>query len=196
MATSDTDICNLALGHLGEAAITSLDEDSAAGRACKLHYSITRDAVLRSHRWNFAQSRVTLSQLADAPAFGWSYQYELPADFVRALEYNDTEIGDMVSEEFVIEGRRILTDSPTVNLVYSRRVDNVAKYDPLFVEALAVKLAIILSEKIRGTTSKTADLTQAYERVTAPLARRIDSNEGRRRKGLLPLNSLAIRARY
>lgn len=195
MITSETDICNLALGHLGEAPITSLNEDSVAGRACNLHYSTTRDAILRAHRWNFAQARVTLSRLADAPAFGWSYQYELPADFLRALEFNDTEVGDVVSEQYVIEGRRILADAATVNLVYTKRVVNVALFDALFVEAFANKLAVLLSEKIRGTTGKTAELTQAYERITAPLARRVDANEGRRRKGLITFNSLAIRAR-
>lgn len=195
MASSETDIANLALGHLGEARITSLEEDTIAGRACSLHYSAARDQVLRSHRWNFAQRRITLSRLADAPEFGWSYQYELPADCLRVLEVNGSEAGDVISDEYIIEGRLILTDADAVRLVYTRRITAVCDFDALFIDALAVKLAVVLSETIRGTTSKTADLAGMYERVTAPLARRVDANEGRRRKGLLSMNSLALRER-
>jgi hypothetical protein len=195
MAASETDICNLALGHLGERPITSLAEDTVAGRACNLHYAATRDELLRSHRWNFAQDRKVLSRLAQAPAFGWSHQYALPDDCLRVLEVNGSEMGDVISDEFIIEGRNILTDADAVNLVFIRRTADVSTFDALFVEIFAVKLGIKLSEKIRGTTGKTAELTQLYERVSAPLARRVDANEGRRRKGLLPLNSLAVRAR-
>lgn len=195
MATSSTDICNLALAHIGEGRIASLDEDTVAARACALHYTLTRDELLRSHRWNFAQSRVVLSVLAEAPAFGWEYQFELPEDCVRVLEVNDSEFGDVISEEFIIEGRRLLADTNEVNLVYTRKIDDVTEFDALFVKAFAVRLAIALAETIRGTTGKTAELLQVYERVVAPLARRVDANEGRRRKGLLPINSLAIRAR-
>lgn len=195
MADSETQICNLALGHLGEAPITSLDENTKAGRACRLHYELTRDDVLRSHRWNFAKDRAILSELSGAPAFEWARQFQLPADCLRVLEFNGSEAGDVISDEFEIEGRRLLTDAAGARLVYIKQVTDVSLFDALFVQALALKLAIVLSEQIRGTTSKTQELTQAYERITAPLARRVDANEGRRRKGLLPVNSMAIRAR-
>lgn len=195
MAASETDICNLALSHLGEAPIESLNEDSTAARACALNYETTRDGVLRSHRWNFAQTRAALAQLEATPAFGWSYAYALPADCLRVLEVNDSEVGDVISGPFIIEGRNLLTDETSVNLVYLRRITDVSQFDVLFIEALALKLAVVLSEKIRGTTGKTAELLSAYDNKTAPLARRVDANEGKRRKGLIALNSQAIRAR-
>lgn len=195
MASSPTDIANLALGHLGEAPITSFQEDSLAARKAALHYLATRDQVLRSHRWNFAQTRKVLSRLLERPAFGWTYQYELPEDCLRVNEFNGSEAGDWLSDQYIIEGRRLLTDATEARLVYNRRIDDVSDFDALFIEALSLKLAIVLSESIRGTTSKTADLTQLYEQKTGPLARRVDANEGRRRKGLLPLNSHSIRAR-
>lgn len=196
MISSETDIANLALGHLGEGSIQSMDGDTMPARACALHYDSNRDATLRAHRWNFAVTRVELSELADAPLFGWEHQFELPGDCLRVLEFNDSEEGDWITAPYIIEGRKLLTDADTAELVYVKRVTDVSQFDSLFVEALALRLAVKLTESIRGTTGKTAELTEAYERLVAPLARRIDANEGRRRKGLLFTNSLAIRARY
>jgi len=195
MPASVTDICNLALGHLGEGRITSVDEDTVAARACALHYDAARDDLLRSHRWNFAVSRAVLAALVVDPLFGWSYQFALPANCLRVLEVNDSEAGDWITDAFAIEGRNLLTNTSVVNLIYIRRVLDVSEFDALFVKALAAKLAVELSETIRGTTGKTAELMQAYERAIAPLARRVDANEGRRRKGMLPVNSLSLLAR-
>jgi hypothetical protein len=193
--TSSTDICNLALGHLGEKSITSLNESSAGARACALYYESTRQEVLRSHRWNFAQDRKVLAKLTDRPVFGWKFAYQLPANCLRVVEMNGTEAGDILSEPYIIEGRKLLTNSEEVRLVYVYDISNVSDFDSLFVEAFALKLAVKLTEKIRGTTGKTEALLQAYSNAVAPLARRVDANEGRRRKGLLPVNSHALRAR-
>ncbi len=183
MAT-DIDICNLALAHLGEDSITALTDGSVRANACALQYPITRDEVLRSHRWNFALVRATLTANT-APLFGFSYSYVLPEDCLRVVEFNDTEIDGDVGE-FRIEGRSLVTDDETAKILYVRREDDYTAYDAIFIQALALKLAVALSETIRGTTGKTGELLAAYERYTAPQARRIDANEGKRRKGMLP----------
>ncbi|SKA88902.1 hypothetical protein SAMN02745166_01505 [Prosthecobacter debontii] len=135
-------------------------------------------------------------EFVKVPKFGWSYQFDLPEDCLRVLEVNDSEAGDWISEEWVVEGRKLLTNASTLRLVYIRDLESdEALTDSLFAQAFALKLAVALSETIRGTTNKTSDLLTAYQNVTAPLARRVDANEGRRRKGLLPFNSLALRAR-
>lgn len=195
MVSSVTQLCNLALAHLGEAPVASVNEDSAAGRACLLHYGPTLSEVLRSHRWNFATARATLARIEADPPFGWTAQFQLPADCLRVLELNWSDGGDVVSEPFAIEGDRLLSCGTEANVVYVRNVQDVSLFDPLFVRALALKLAAALSESIRGNTGKTAALLEEYGKLTAPQARRVDANEGRRRKGLLPMNSLAIRAR-
>jgi hypothetical protein len=195
MAISAVEICNLALGHLGEGRIVQLEEDSAAARACQLHYGLTRDAVLRAHRWNFAQARSTLPRLEEAPAFGWAHAYQLPADCLRVRAFNDGEAGEVISAEFVIEGRTLLTDAEEARIVYTQRVTDEAKFDALFVEALGLALAVKLSETIRGTTAKTQEFEARYRSFVAPLARSVDANEGRRRKGLIAQNSPLVRSR-
>lgn len=196
MASSSTEICNEALARLGEASISSIDDNSVAARACKLHYEPVRDKLLRSHRWNFATTRAVLSQLSPAPLFGWDYQYQIPADCLRVLDINDTADGDVITDEWVVEGTKILSNADTINLVYIARIETVGLFDDLFADALSCKLAVRLSESVRGTTGKTAELLEIYEQIIAPLARRTDANEGRRRRGLLPTNSLAVRARF
>ncbi|MEO8207135.1 MAG: hypothetical protein ABI615_13220 [Chthoniobacterales bacterium] len=80
MAASETSICNLALGRLGNESILSTDDDSESARVCKLFYEPTRDEVLRAHRWKFATVLASLARLTTAPAFGWACQYQLPTE--------------------------------------------------------------------------------------------------------------------
>lgn len=191
---TQVELCNVALAHLGEARIAAINDDTVTARACALHYGPTRTEVLRSHRWNFAIARAQLTA-ATAPAFGWARAFNLPTDCLRALEVNDNEVGDVISEAWAIEGRQVLTNAEAVRLVYVKDIGDTALTDPLFAAAFGLKLAAVLSETIRGSTGKTAELLQLYDARTAPLARRIDANEGRRRKGLLSLNSFLVRAR-
>jgi hypothetical protein len=191
---TEVDICNRALGRLGEQRILTMVDAGTSGRACQLHFEGTRDEVLRSHRWNFATTRVALTQLADAPAFGWSYQYGLPADFIRALEVNGTEDGR--GTPWTIESSALLTNDESVNLLYIRRETNVARWDALFCEAMTLKLGMKLATVLRGSASQVADLGNEYMALTAPLARRVDANEGRERKPLLPFRSMFVASRF
>jgi hypothetical protein len=62
MAT-EVDICNLALGHLGDnATVASLTppEGSAQAEHAARFYPISRDTLLESHAWNFATRRATM----------------------------------------------------------------------------------------------------------------------------------------
>tara|TARA_R110000787_G_scaffold147516_2_gene261290 strand:- start:4018 stop:4689 length:672 start_codon:yes stop_codon:yes gene_type:complete len=81
MAT-EVDICNLALGHLGDnATIASLKppEGSAQAEHAARFYPISRDTLLESHSWNFATRRSTPAAVAN-PIAQWKYAYALPND--------------------------------------------------------------------------------------------------------------------
>jgi hypothetical protein len=144
---------------------------------------------------SFAGSYIGGGSFAVVPAFGWAYQFELPGDCLRVLEVNGSEAGDWISDEWIVEGRWLLTNSSSLRLVYIRDLGDEALTDPLFVQAFGLKLAVSLTEVIRGSSGKTGELLQVYDRVTAPLARRVDANEGRRRKGMLRMNSGFVRSR-
>lgn len=84
---SEVDICNIALGHLGDpATVASISppEGSAQAEHCARFYPIARDALLEMHPWGFATRRVSLPLLSTTIA-GWSYVYKTPAGVVNFI---------------------------------------------------------------------------------------------------------------
>lgn len=148
MAISDTKICNMALAKIGSARIsdyTDSTEDNVQAVQCRLHYEQTRDALLRSHYWRFARTRVQLSANVTTPAFEWDYAYDLPSDFLRLwikpFEDNNSGLHN-TRYSFSMEGRQLLTDEDAVYLRYIKRVTDPTVFDPLFVEVFILKLAL------------------------------------------------------
>lgn len=195
MASDQTTICNLALAHLGKASIMSLDDRTPEAALCQRFYEQTRDEVIQSHPWNFAIKRETLSRLSAAPLFGWAYQYQLPADCLRILQLNGYEVYQS-DGRFEIEGGRMMTNCETAQIRYIARVTDGALFPPLFAEALALKLATRLAKPITGSASEVERLLTEYERITKPLAMRMDAAEGRPKVKLPWANSRFVQSRY
>jgi hypothetical protein len=195
MASNETQICNQALERLGSSRILSLEDATAEARFCKLFYPATRDEVLRSHRWNFATKRTVLSRLSDAPIFGWSVQYQLPIDFLRLLQLNRWRESEARSLH-EIEGNKLLTNEQEGQLKYIARVTDANLFDALFIEALALKLASKLAKPLTNSNSLHGEFLQEYERVTAPLARRIDAQEDRPKRFIASVHSNLVASRF
>lgn len=189
-----TSICNLALAQLGQSQIMSLEDASQSARFCKRFYDQTRDEVLRSHPWNFAGKRLTLSRLSDNPLFGWAFQYQLPEDFLRLLQLNAYSATEAL-KLYEIEGNRLLTNEGVAQVRYVSRVTDPNLFDALFVEALATKIASKLAQPLTGSRQEAVALLQAYERVVAPLARSVDAREGRSRRRLPFIESMLVQSR-
>lgn len=188
-----TTICNYALARIGEARITDIDTGTdAVSRACLLHYAITRDSVLRSHPWNFSTTQVVLEwEDGDpVPPFDWEYAMALPDDFLRLTECNY----DGRQLPFRLQGTHLYTNSIKAEVWYVFRNTDCDSYDPIFIEALTLRLAEKLATSLRGSSAQVVDFGAEYERITAPLARRIDANEGERK--MKPLRSKFIEARF
>lgn len=84
---SEVDICNLALGHLGDnATVASIDppEGSAQAEHCARFYPIARDSLLELHNWNFCSRRAQLAQV-DCPWPEWRYAYAMPANTINVV---------------------------------------------------------------------------------------------------------------
>jgi hypothetical protein len=162
MPASQVSIVNAALTLLGESRILSMDDDTKAAREAKAMWDISRDALLAGYNWSFAMARAQLSALVDAPAFGFDYQYNFPADALRLIQIGDYYVGADLSDhrmsdvrEYMIEGRSILTNlGAPLNVRYVARVEDPAQYIPNFCKALAAQLAYDLAEALTKSGTK------------------------------------------
>lgn len=169
---SVVDICNKALSLLGQKTIVSLDDNSPEAYACKIHWPGLRDEVFRSHLWNCATKRSSLNRLLIAPAFGHKYAYQLPVDYLYSEELEGNPY-------FKIEGRLVLTDAESVNLIYVYSLDDSTSYDALLAAALSYLLAGELAYQMTSSTSL-AEGFHAKGQDKLHYAKSTDSMEGKR----------------
>lgn len=169
---SDIQIANRSLQKLGAASITSFNQDSTAGRAMNLAYTIVRDAELRRRRWKFSITRQNLAALSTAPVNGiYQLQYQLPAQCLRVLDVGDYSPGGDTSDyrsrtvaDYSIEGGLILTNiASPLSLRFIQQITNSGLFDSAFVEAFAARLAWETCEQITQSGEKRKLAMQEYK---------------------------------
>ena len=168
---SVVDICNGALNQLGASTILTLTEDSKNARLCNARYTQVRDSVFRSHPWNCLQKRLQLAADSDAPAWGFTKQYTLPADCLRVLTILDYDA------DYKIEGRKILTDNSTMKILYISRVEDPNEYDELLRETLSAALAADIAYAITSSNPTATNMFNLFQSKLKE-ARFVDSTEG------------------
>ncbi len=147
MALSETGICNLSLSDLGAKRINNAalaTEDSPEAILCRLHYEPIRDATLELHRWRFNSARKTLSRDTTDPDFEWGAQFILPNDYLTMRSIYENRFSDENIRSYALEGDRLLTNETTMEIRYIKRVTDVGKFDPLFVQLLVLQLDLKL----------------------------------------------------
>jgi hypothetical protein len=180
------DIANLALSWLGEDDITSLEDANEKARQMRINYIPARDATLEAHEWSFAIKRFVPGQVTPEPVFGVSHKYSIPADIIRVLsvEFGTGNVYPIGSEEqvdWVMEGGYILCDE---NVIYCRgiqRIEQEGKFSPLFVHALAAKLASLTAIVLTASADIQANMLGLYERFIMQAKTR-DGMQGRSRR--------------
>ena len=175
--TSAVDICNLALGHLGDVAnVSSISppDGSAQAAHCARFYPIARDTLLEQHPWNFAMRRSALAAVSGTIP-EWDYVYAAPADLltVVAVQGDENEddystryapadnvitaptiaAGQYVPRRYTIEldanGSRVIrTDQESAQIRYVAKVTDTTKFSPTFIMALSWHLAGMLAGPI------------------------------------------------
>lgn len=182
--TSEVFVANLTLQKVGEPRITSLGDNVKRAREINEVFAHYRDAELRAHAWNFAVERTSLPVLADAPAHGFTKQYQRPSDDLRPLQIGTVRL-DLGSLDYrtgreslyQIEGRKILTDfAAPLKYVYIKQVTDVTLWDVLFRDALATRIAFEIGERLTENTIKKQELKRDYNRSIRE-AVRIDAIE-------------------
>lgn len=159
MAQSAVDMCNSSLQKLGAASITNLADDSMEARQCTVAYDSNRRSELRKYKWNFAINRAALAPDAEAPAFGYTYAFTIPSDCLRVILGNDVDL------DWVIEGRKILTNRSNNGVLYLRYIADIVDvptWDSVFYDIMAIAMAMDMCEALTNSTSKKQALAQEY----------------------------------
>lgn len=162
---SDVQVCNLALDRLGARNITSLSDNTQTARLCNANIEAQKEVVLQKGKFSFARTRIELPQLVTTPAFGFSYQYQKPSDYLAMYKINDEVCGVEAKIKFDIEGDKILTDEATMKVVYIRKVTDITQWSALAREALSFKIAHVLAFKLTGSRTKEQDMLGDYLRT-------------------------------
>lgn len=161
---SPLDICNLALAKLGESPISALDPNgNHAARQAYLHYHPVRREVLCSHRWSFAQKFIIIQSGEDAsPCTEHHFHHSLPSDCLRVLNVNQSQ--------WVLRGRAVYCPAKEIKLIYIYDCEDCELFDPLFIEALATRLAYKMCIAITSSSTARQALLEEYKRVSLPEA--------------------------
>lgn len=169
MATA-LEICNSALTQIGGNTISSLTEAVKNAEVCNQRYDSVKCAVLRSHPWNCAVTRASLSPTGNDPAFGFANEFALPRNCLRLLNLSQLDIPHR------LEKNKILCDEATVDVMYVADIAE-ASWDPLLTETVTAALAADICYSIVGSTSL-ADYFRALYEAKLKEARFVDATEG------------------
>lgn len=185
--TSIVSICNLALSNIAQTNIQDLDEGSAEAKLCKQFYEQARDTLLQVYPWRFARKTSSMAAVANSKDKRWAYAYKRPTDCLKARRVTDEAHLDYLPYSngvvaggyaYDIEGTTVFCDLSPAFLDYTARVDDVTKFPPLFVEALAWHLAVRLAMPITKDPKKRADAFQLAMKMQNDAAAS-DANEVR-----------------
>lgn len=163
--SNNVSIANRALAKLGDDRILLLTDDVKSARTLNGMFAEVRDAELRGANWKFSIKRTQLPALTAAPAWGYAYQFPLPADYLAMVQINEFYVrGNKQKPPYSIEAGLILTDLPApLKIRYVSKVENAGLFDPLFVEAFACKLAMEACETLTQSETKYARVEKAYK---------------------------------
>lgn len=158
-------VWNMALDLIGQRPVSQEGESTREAETCARNWEQALQIVLARGAWTGARKRATLARVATDPAFGWTAQYELPADFLRVVETN--------AIDWMVEGGRFLTDADTadtIELVYITKSPVLDRLHPELIDAIAAELAARICSGLthdKGQAEKLAGL--ANERMFAAM---------------------------
>jgi hypothetical protein len=165
--------------YLSDQALTSVDAPVTPAEAVAARwYDMTRRSLLRRHPWNFAVMRATLARNSTAPGFGYADAYDLPANFVRHIEILGSDMRTPVTD-YEIENGQILCDNSggALYVRYLYDITVVSKFDALFVDVLALEIALRICRKITGNN----DLIPGIKEILKDLVSDAFSVDGQER---------------
>lgn len=172
----------MALAHLGQEPISSLQQDNEKSRRCELFYEPVKKEVLRTHNWAFATGIAPLALLSQQAPSDWPYMYAYPQDalFIRRVFGAGNYAHACTFKEIYqndIHARVILSVVPQAQAEYTCDVKDEGLFDAAFVKAFSLALAADLAIALTGDGSLAQRILQKYA-LALDEARRCNMTEG------------------
>ena len=187
---SETDCLNDALAQIGAQPVSAIDDGTTNANLCLRFYPPLRDALLRSHHWNFSITRVQLALDVTPPVTGFAYAYTIPPDSLKVIDYAGSlpviigipygmiSNGVRLTPVYRIEGNKLFSNDGQAFIVYIKKVTNLDLWDPLAYQVLCTQLASKLALAIPKDGKKAAELMSTAMNVLLPQALAVDGQEG------------------
>ncbi|MDR1586920.1 MAG: hypothetical protein LBS57_05640 [Treponema sp.] len=172
-----TQICNRALGRLGAMSIADLMEGTQNAEFCLRFLPEAVEYVLGQYDFSFARNRVLLAPNAEAPAFGWRAQFNLPLDFMRLVKVYGghremPEEADCIP--YQVENGKIFANANELQIIYIARPKEPNQLPQSVRKAISTHLAYLLSTPLTSGEQLIA-LIAAESQSVLELAKKEDA---------------------
>lgn len=140
MATSDIDICNMALDYCSCRNITSMEEKTKEAKKCNQWYETVRKSLLMNLNASFSIKRARLAEIADfVPIYGYGKAFAFPHDLLQVLNLGsplDDNLYQIESDGFYCD-----ESIKEVCIRYLADIKDVTEFDSEFCDLFALRLA-------------------------------------------------------
>jgi hypothetical protein len=134
------------------------------------------DTPTEGTEWHEITGETQVATTYRSPVHGRFYAYVKPRDFLRVAPI-DPKVS-LATLDHLVEGDTIITDDPgPLDLRYVKNVADVTKFDTLFDDALACKIAVETCDEITQSNTKKVALDAEYDEAILD-ARVINAIEG------------------
>lgn len=166
-------LLNVGLMRMGSSVPIVADSDTTNEcRVSKLIYPTVRDYVLSDFDWPFARRRVDMtSSQATSTNTLWAYQYDYPADCLKAIRIlaaaasprrDEAKPFQIMNNGTVV---KIYTNEPSATLEYTSRITDTTLFDAAFASALGWALAAELCLPLKAKPEMAKGALDAYAAI-------------------------------
>jgi hypothetical protein len=197
-AGTEVDAINLALSLLREEEIADVAEETKPAREARKWFGTARDETLRENDWNFAEAWSTPAADPSTNPGPLASRYPLPADCLKVRS-----VEGLVADEWKVltiaigtptpvETNVLVTNAVAPVVCYTRRITDVALWDPQFLVAFTRRLAGYMAAAFGKSIDEADGMEKASQRKVDAAARQ-DARE--RAPSQIPSDVPFLRAR-
>ena len=165
MASTNVDICNLALANLGDGFVSAMTDNTKAAKICQQIYGHCRKTLLQRAPWAFALALSGPLTETDTPAFGFGHAYILPGDCLTVHALNLSGHPWRIAGEVLhtsLDGSAL---ADGLRVEYVRDTEAVEDFSQAFAEALVLLITWRLVMPVTGKRNDALFWRNEYERA-------------------------------